>query len=264
MSVMMEDIRFGLRLLRKSPGFTLIAVITLALGIGANSAIFSVVNAVLIRPLPYPASERLVTLWNKYPKMGMSEASWSGPDFADRREADRVFERIGVYTDANLNLTGGGEPERIQGVRVSEGLLPALGVPPERGRFFTPAEDRPGGPAVVLVSRGLWKRRFGGDPDLIGKGITLNGRSHTVIGIMPDGFGFPSPRTEMWVPAALSVEQLDASQRGNEYLRAIARLKIGVTTAAAQAEMDRITVRILERTPAATREYFEGAGWGCT
>ena len=263
MGRLVQDLRYASRLLLKSPGFTTVAVMALALGIGANTALFSVVNAVLIRPLPYPSPDRLVTVWNRYPKMGLLQASLSGPDYADRRNLNRVFERLGVYTDANLNLTGGGNPERIQGVRASADVFRVLGVQPALGRILLPEEDRPGGEAVVILSHGLWQRRFGSDRSLVGRSVTLNGKSHTVVGVMPSGFGFPSPQTEMWVPLALTPAQTDPSQRGNEYLATVARLKPGATLIQAREDMDRITRRILEASPRATREYFEGAGWGC-
>lgn len=261
MSGFLQDLRFAFRWLRQRPGFALAAMLTLGLGIGANTAIFTVVNAVLIRPLPYREPERLVTVWNKYPKMGLERASISGPDYADRRHS-QVFERFAVFTDAGLNLTGGGEPERLQGVRVSEDFFPALAVVPRAGRFFLPEEDRPGGAAAAIVGAGLWKRRFGGDPKLLGRTILLNGKPTTVVGIMPEGFAYPTPRTEIWVPLALSAEGMDPSQRGNEFLDAVARLKPGVSLAQAQSDMDRITKSILAAAPQGARDYFAGAGWG--
>jgi len=263
MNHLLQDARHGLRSFLKTPGFVAVAVATLALGIGANTAIFSVVNAVLIRPLPYPSSERLITLWNKYPKMGLSQAAISGPDFVDRSESSRVFEQVGAVTDASLNLTGGGDPERIRGVRVTAGLFQVLGVQPALGRAFRPEEDRPGAEPVVVVSHGLFERRFGGDRAWVGRSILLNGKNHTLVGVMPAGFAYPSPKTEMWVPLALSADQVNPSQRGNEYLTAVARLKPGVTVAAAQTEMDRITVKILQDSPPGMRDYLTNAGWGC-
>ena len=263
MNHLLQDARHGLRSFLKTPGFVAVAVATLALGIGANTAIFSVVNAVLIRPLPYPSSERLITLWNKYPKMGLSQAAISGPDFVDRSESSRVFEQVGAVTDASLNLTGGGDPERIRGVRVTAGLFQVLGVQPALGRAYRPEEDRPGAEPVVVVSHGLFERRFGGDRAWVGRSILLNGKNHTLVGVMPAGFAYPSPKTEMWVPLALSAEQVNPSQRGNEYLAAVARLKPGVTVAAAQTEMDRITVKILQDSPPGMRDYLTNAGWGC-
>ena len=263
MNHLLQDTRHGVRAFLKTPGFAAVVVATLALGIGANTAIFSVVNAVLIRPLPYPSSERLITLWNKYPKMGLSQSAISGPDFVDRSKSSRVFEQVGAVTDASLNLTGSGDPERIRGVRASAGLFQVLGVQPALGRAFRPEEDRPGAEPVVVVSHGLFERRFGGDRAWVGRSVLLNGKSHTLVGVMPAGFAYPSPQTEMWVPLALSADQVDPSQRGNEYLAAVARLKPGVTQEAAQAEMDRITTKILQDSPPSMREYLEGAGWGC-
>jgi putative ABC transport system permease protein len=263
MDKLLRDFRYAIRILRKNPGFTAVTVLTLALGIGANTAIFSVVNSVLIRPLPYPQSDRLVMVFNKYPKMGLLQAALSGPDFADRRDQNRVFEHLGVFADANLNLTGGGNPERLQGIRVSADLFPALGVQAAIGRTFRPEEDRSGAEAVAVVSDGLWKRRFGSRRALVGSTVTLNGKPTTVVGVMPPGFSFPRPTTEMWVPLALPAEAMDPSQRGNEFLSAaIARLKPGATLADAQSDMDRITGTILGSMPQGTRDYFQGAGWG--
>src|SRR5262245_1001247 len=159
---MLQDLRYGIRMLLKHPGFSLIAIITLALGIGANTAIFSVVNAVLLRPLPYEQADRLVFLRERHPNY--DEMSISYPDFVDWRAGNNVFEHIGVFNYGSYNLTGSGEPERLRVIRASADLLSALRVRPAAGRLFTNEEDRPGAPDVVLLSHEFWQRRFGGDP----------------------------------------------------------------------------------------------------
>src|SRR5215471_14191790 len=183
MQTLLQDLRYGARMLAKNPVFTLIAVITLALGIGANTAIFSVVNAVLLRPLPYDEADRLVYLSERHPQY--EEMSISYPDFGDWRSRNHVFESIGVYNFGSYNLTGGGEPERLQAIRASADLFAALRVRAALGRVFTNEEDKPGAPAVVVLSHELWQRRFGGDPKILNQSLTLNDRPYAVIGVLP-------------------------------------------------------------------------------
>ncbi len=233
-----QDLRYGARMLLKSPGITFVVVLALALGIGANTAIFSVVDAVLLRPLPYPESDRLVFL-NETSK-AMDEISISYPNFADWRNQNQVFEKIGVYNRASYNLTGGGEPERIITGQVSADLFAALRANPVLGRLYTNDEDKPGGSPVVLLSYALWQRRFGGQANIVNQPLTLNGKSYTVIGVMPQGFQFPS-RVEMWVPVGQLSGEPGWLQRGNHPgLYGVARLKPGVTFAQAKAELDTI------------------------
>ncbi|MGH9840159.1 MAG: ABC transporter permease, partial [Blastocatellia bacterium] len=186
---MFQDVRFGVRMLLKQKGFTLVAVLTLALGIGANSAIFSVVNAVLLRPLPYRDPDRLVTV--SYYRAMYDNDSATGADFLEWRDQAKVFEHIGAYYSATADFTGSGEPARLTAGFVSADLFSTLGVGPALGRAFTPAEDKLGGAPVVILSHGLWRRRFGGDPQVIGRALRLEGESRTVIGIMPSGFRVP-------------------------------------------------------------------------
>jgi putative ABC transport system permease protein len=257
-----QDLRYAWRALVRSPAFAFAALAALGLGIGVTSAVWSVFHGVLLRPLPYHDPDSLVLIWNRYPKMGLSQASVSGPDFVERRDLSRVFDGAGVFTGAGLNLTGRGEPERVSAQRVSASLLSILGVAPARGRDFLPGEDAPGRHHVALVSDGAWKRRFGSDPGLVGRTLTLDGNPHTVIGILPAGFYFPDPDVEMWVPIALGADDTDVSQRGNEYLFMVARLKPGVDLGEAQADLERVDALALERTPPAAREFFEANGWG--
>ncbi len=185
MDRLLNDIRYGVRTMLRSPGFTAVAVIALALGIGANTAIFSVVNALLLKPLPYKDADRLVLIWHSYPKLNLDQASVSAPSYIEYRDMTSSFEQVATATDWSVNLTGVGEPERVQGARVSYNLFTTLGVEPVRGRSFLAEEDRPGKNHVVMMSYGLWQRRFGGDPDLIGQTITLDGSSYDVVGILP-------------------------------------------------------------------------------
>ncbi|HEX8282764.1 MAG TPA: ABC transporter permease [Pyrinomonadaceae bacterium] len=242
-----QDFRYALRVLWKNPGFTAVAVVALALGIGANSAIFSVVNAVLLRPLPYQNPERLVMVWEENNKSGYPKDTPAAANFVDWREQNQVFEGMAAVAEQDFNLTGAGEPERLSGRRVSADLFSLLGVAPHAGRTFAPEEDRPGANKVVVLSHGLWQRRFGADPTLIGKTLSLNGEPHTVVGVMPPRFQFPSRLDELWVPIALTPEQ--AANRGRHYLEVVARLKPGVTVERAQAEMSTIAARLQQQYP---------------
>ncbi|HEY2973892.1 MAG TPA: ABC transporter permease, partial [Pyrinomonadaceae bacterium] len=233
-----QDLRYGARVLLKNPGITFVVILALALGIGANTAIFSVIDAVLLRPLPYEDSDRLVFL-NETSKV-MDEISISYPNFTDWRNQNDVFEKIGVYNRSSYNLTGAGEAERIITGQMSADLFAALRVNPAVGRIYTNDEDKPGGSPVVVLSYGLWQRRFGGLSSILNQPITLNGKSYTVIGVMPQTFQFPS-RVEMWVPVGQLSGEPGWQQRGNHPgLYGVGRLKPGVSFAQAKAEMDTI------------------------
>ncbi len=241
-----QDLRYGLRMLAKNPGFTTIAVIALALGIGANSAIFSVVNTVLLRPLPYKSPERLVMVWEEAAHLGFPKNTPSPANFLDWRSQNTVFEAMAAMVERSFNLTGVGEPERFDGRRVSANLFGLLGVDAQLGRTFRPEEDQPGS-RVVILSHGLWQRRFGADPRVIGQSLSLNGESYTVVGVMPPSFQFPSRRDQLWVPMAFSSKE--AASRGNHYLEVIARIKPGVSLQQAQAEMGTIAARLAQQYP---------------
>ncbi len=180
-----QDARYAARTLLKNPTFTAVAVVALALGIGANSAIFSVVNSVLLRPLPFKDPERLVTVWEDRTRRGFPRDTPAAANYVDWRDQNQVFDAMAAIADQSFNLTGAGEPERISGKRVSASLFPLLGVEPLVGRAFPAEEDQPGGERVVMLSHGLWQRRFGSDRTIVGKQLTLNGESHTVVGVMP-------------------------------------------------------------------------------
>jgi putative ABC transport system permease protein len=234
-------------MLVKNPGITIIVIIALALGIGANTAIFSVVNAVLLRPLPYQESERLVFLNEKSPVL--DEMSISYPNFRDWRAQNQTFEKMGVYNRASYNLTGAGEAERIITGQVSADLFSVLRVNPLHGRVFTNDEDKPGGTPVVVLSYGLWQRRFGGQQSVLDQPITLNGKSYTVIGVMPESYAYPS-RVEMWVPVGQLSDQVSWQNRGNHPgLYGVARLKPGATFEQAEADMNNVGANLEKQYP---------------
>ncbi len=237
---MFQDLRYGVRMLLKQPGFTLIAVLTLALAIGANSAIFSVVNTVLLRPLPLPEPERLMVFWHSAPAKGLPEVLLNDALFAFYRDRSQVFEKMAAYESARYTLTGAGDPELLIGARVTFNYFQTLGREPLHGRVFLPQEDTPGNNSVAILSYGLWQRRFGGDPKIVGQTIKLSNRSVVVVGIMPPGFDFPNPaerpgksdHMQLWVPYGLNPQNLNSWN-----LSALGRLKPGVTTADAQREI---------------------------
>jgi putative ABC transport system permease protein len=247
METIIQDVRFGLRMLTKNPGFTVVAVIALALGIGANSAIFSVVNTILLRPLPYKDPERLVMVWEDDSRHGYPRDTPAPANFVDWRDQNKVFESMAAIADLSFNLTGAGEPERLDGKRVSASLFPILGVEPQLGRWFVPEEDRPGENHVVILSHALWQRRFGSDAGVIGKTITLNGYSFSVIGVMPPSFRFPSADDQFWIPIAFT--QAEAARRGAHFLQVVARMRPGVTLEQARAEMSTIAARLQQQYP---------------
>jgi predicted permease len=243
-----QDLRYGVRMLLKNPGLTLIAIITLALGIGANTAIFSVVNGVLLRPLPYDEPERLLFVAEHGSSGG--EMGISYPNFIDWRARNRVFERIGFFNSGGYKLTAGGETENVSAGEISADLFPALRVNAALGRVFTDDDDKPGAAPVVLLSHGLWQRRFGGNPEVVGKGITLDGYLYTVIGVAPKDFSFPSG-AELWVSAGLKAAVISEWRlRGNHpNFYAVARLKPGVTLEQARADMNSIAANLEKQYP---------------
>jgi len=247
MNTLFQDIRYGIRMLLKTPAVTFVVILALALGIGANTAIFSVVNAVLLRPLPYDQSEQLVFLNERNP--AIDEMSISYPNFTDWRNQNQVFEKIGVYNRGSYNLTGWGDAERIVTGQMSADLFSVLRVNAAHGRTFTNEEDKPGGNPVVVLMHSFWQRRFGGQLSVLNQPLTLNGKSYTVIGIMPEGYTFPS-RVEMMVPVGQLSDQPSWQQRGNHPgLYGVGRLKPGVTMGQAQAEMDNLAANLEKQYP---------------
>jgi len=253
METFLKDLRYGIRTLIKSPGFTAVAVLALALGIGANTAIFSVVDAVLLRPLPYKNPDRLVLIWHAYPTINLPQASICPPCYLEYRDLTSSFEQVATTTGWNANLTGIGEPERLQGSKVSFNYFSTLGAEPAEGRTFLAEEDQPGKNFVVVLSHGLWVRRFGSDPNMIGTTLTLDGQSYTVAGIMPSEFVVPQA-VDLWTPIAFTPDQLAADKHGNEFLTVVARMKPGITIGQAQAEMDTLAEQL--------RAQFYGPNWG--
>ncbi|MFL6276630.1 MAG: ABC transporter permease [Blastocatellia bacterium] len=252
MDSLLKDIRYGARMLTRNPAFTAVAVIALALGIGANAALFSVVNAVLLRPLPFADPDRLVMIREtKLPQF--PEFSVSPGNFLDWQKQNTVFERMVAMGGTSFNLVDGGEPERLQGMRVSDGFLDILGAQPALGRGFLAEEDQPGHNFVVILSHGLWQRRFGGDANILNRAITLNGQSYTVIGVMPPSFRVMDRPADLWAPIAFTAQQ--AQQHGSHYLSVFGRLKPGVTVEQARTEMSAIANRLAEQYP------DSDAGW---
>jgi putative ABC transport system permease protein len=238
MDTLIQDLRYAVRSLLKSPGFTVVAVLTLALGIGANTAIFTVINAVLLKPLPYRAPERLVTVWHLYPSMGGMEAGVSVPGFRDYSAQVRLFERAAVQTGWNPNLTGQGEPERLNAARVSADWFAVYGVAPLLGRTLRPDEAVAGNNHVVVLSHGMWNRMFGGDRGVIGRSLQLDGESFEIVGVMPPSFkDFFNRGAQLWSPILFRPEQYSDGNRTNEYLSFTARLKPGITAEAAAADL---------------------------
>ncbi len=233
---LLQDVRYALRTLRSTPGFTFTAVAILALGIGANTAIFSLVSSTLLRPLPFPDPERLVMVWDDVRGVGgPPRAEPTLGDFVDWRDGSASFDELAVYLRVDYNLTGGGEPERVTGSRTTTNLFATLGLQPVLGRTFVPDDEGANALPVAIISTTLWERRFGADPGLVGRTITLDGLQRTVVGIVPPDFRYPVADTSVWVPAAFAPAEL--ASRGAYIYYVVGRLKAGVTPAAAQAEL---------------------------
>jgi putative ABC transport system permease protein len=235
METLLQDIRFGLRQLRKAPGFTLAAVLTLAIGIGATTAIFSVVHGVLLKPPPFRDPEKLVFIWEASPSH--PEMSVTLPSYGDWKEHSRSFSEMGAFRSSSYDLGGVQEPERLTARLVSATLLPMLGVQPLLGRNFTPEEDTLGGPPAVMLTHGFWTRRYGADRGIVGQSITLSGIPHTVVGVLPERFAFFSPR-DIWVPLSRTPAELFTNRGSHPGLYVVARLKEGVSLEQARADME--------------------------
>ena len=244
---MLKDIRYGIRSLLKRPGLTAVALITLALGIGVNTAIFSAVDSVLLRPLPFKDPERVMAVWEHTPHLGIARNEFAPANYFDLRNQNQVFEGVGAFGDLSINLTGAGEPEQLDGQLVTANVFTLLGVPAAIGRTFAADEDQLGREHVAVLSDALWKRRFNRDPGIINRSITLNGESFTIVGVMPAGFFFPVRETELWVPWAMEPGQ--AEGRGDHYFRLVARLKPGVTREQANVEAESIAARLAAEYP---------------
>ncbi len=249
MENILRDLRYGCRMLWKNPGYTIIAVLTLALGIGANAAVFSVVNALLLRPMPYPNFERITYVWAS-DSNGENRFSVSPHNYTDLRARNQSFESYTAFHYTSAALTGGGNPESLSAINASAEFGKVAGVQPLQGRWFTAEEDVPGKNLVAVISYGLWQRRFGGK-EIVGQNIQLNGESFAVIGVMPKGFNFPSDSIEIWKPLALDLSKY---QRGTSFLQSMARLKPGVSYPQAQAEAMGIAKQIERENPNTDRD----------
>ena len=248
MGTLMQDIRFAIRMLLKNPGFTAVVVLTLALGIGANTAIFSFVNAWIINPLPYPDSDRLVVIQSLDTKTGLTDNGSTAADFHDWLLQSKDFEELAAWTPHQFNLAGDGPPERVIGSRVSWNFFQTLGAKPFLGRAFIQSDDAEGAPHVVILSRGLWETRFAGDPNIVGRQIKIGGESYSVVGVMPAKFQLPlAGRSNLWTPLALSQKELN--DRSNSWLETLGRRKPGVPMASAQAELAAIMARLEKAYP---------------
>lgn len=267
MEALLHDLRYGARMMAQRPGFTVVAVITLALGIGANTAIFSVVNGVLLNPMPYRAPERLVQFWETNPLKNWTQATVAPANMLDWQKQNQSFDDIAAYFGSDkkgpglsgLQLTGGGEPERVQGLFVTGNLFSVLGVDAVLGRSLRDEETWQGKNMVVVLSYGLWQRRFGGDPNIVGQTIALNGRNREVVGVMSPDFYFPSKEVEMWLPMGWDYNQI-AQLRRPHFLRAVGRLKDGVSVEQARSEMNGIAGRLEQQYPVTNTQMGVGLG----
>ena len=256
MSELRQDIRYAVRTLRKSPGFTMAAVLSLLIGIGANTTIFSVTSALLLRPLPYRDAERLVILWNRSPGLDITQDWFSTAQYFDIRAGNQSFDDVAIAIGGVENLTGTGEPERVGAIHVSSNLLPMLGARPQLGRMFLAEEDKEGAAPTAVLNYGTWQRRFGGDAKALGRTLTLNGKNYQIVGVMPRAFRLPrevmptlngAEDAEILLPLPLAAAA--ANVRSREDYNIVARLKSGVTAQQAQADMDRLTARLRHDFP---------------
>jgi predicted permease len=256
-----QDILYAIRSLRKQPVFTLIAVLTLTLGIGANTAIFSLLNQVLLRPLPYPDADRLVFVWNTYPLMGLPQASVSIPDYIDRKTQASAVEDATLFTGRSLNLATSGQPEQVRALAVTPSFFTTLGRQPFLGRAFQDDQTKPGADKFAVLTFGMWTSHFGADQSIVGRDIRLNGESYRVTGVLPADFELPSVGVALLVPFSFTQEQMADTGRGNEFSQMIARLKPGATIDQLDAQMKLIVARNLERMPD-RRSFATTSGFG--
>jgi predicted permease len=246
MSTLIQDLRHAARNLLRAPGFTAITILTVALGIGANTAIFSVVNGVILRPLPYPEPDRLMFITSRFPALGFDEFWVSPPEYMEYQEWTKAFSSIGAYGTSEANLAARDRPRRVRTATVDASLLETLAVPPARGRYFTAAETRANGPDVAMLSHEIWQSAFGGR-EMVGQTVSLDARSWQVVGIMPPGFDVMDNKVEVWLP--LRLDRADRHNRSNHYLYLVGRLTSGVPRAQAEAEISTLYARWDEQFP---------------
>ena len=257
----MQDIRYTLRSLRKQPIFTLVAVLTLTLGIGANTAIFSLLYQVLLRPLPYGAADRLVVVFNTYPLMGLPQAGVSIPDYLDRKTQATAIEDATLFTIRPVNLTTQGQPEQLRGLAVTPSYFSTLGRQPFIGRAFTEDEAKPGADKFAVLTYGMWTTHFGADRAIVGHDIRINGEPYLVTGVMPADFEVPSVGISLLLPFSFTPVQTSDTGRGNEFSTMIARLRPGATVEQANGQMKAIVARNAERLPQ-RRAFWASSGFG--
>src|SRR5580704_4816339 len=251
MDTFFQDIRYGLRTLAKAPGFTAIAVLTLALGIGANSALFSVVNGVLLNPLPYPEPDKIISVFTKTSDFNHSSTSYL--NFLEWQKENQSFAPLAAFRNVSIFLTGAGDGEQLRGFMISAGFFDVLGVKPILGRMFRPEEDQVGAAPVVLISQGLWMRKFGSSQDILGKAITLDGKSCVVVGVIPASFSFYTHARDIYEPIGQWNDPTFRDRKVSFGTQSIGRLKPGVTLQQAQADMDSIARNLAVAYPDADK-----------
>ncbi len=269
METLFKDIRYGITSLRKHPGFSIIVVVVLAVGIGANSAVFSVVNGVLLRPLPYRGSDRLVMVWGNFTKLNIDRLNAKAAEYEDYRAQNQIFEQVAAFDTQSLNLAGDEQAERLVGGRVTPNLFPLLGAQAEQGRALAQDENQIGHDNVVILSHGFWQRRFGGKDTALGQHLRLNDQDYTVIGVMPQSFQFPlaslhlGEPADIWIPLVYSGEQV-AQRQGPYFLNVISRLKSGVSLQQAQAQADALGEKFESQYRGYRGPHDEDGGWRIT
>jgi len=257
MSTFLQDLRYALRMLLKNPGFTLVAVLTLALGVGANTAIFSVVNTVLLEPLPYPNPEGLVKIWTHFTGIGLpNDQNWfSPPEFRDVQQQNRSLSDVSVVNAGTYSLGISGNPQSLNGATVSPNFFTLLGVNPHLGRTFSTDEGQPGHDRVIVLGYGLWQRVFGSEPQIVGKDVVIDGRTCKVIGVMPQGFQYPSP-SDLWTPQVFLPNDFAPNNRGNHGYEVLARIKPGLSLTQTRRDMESVSKSIIEQNRAYPYQKF--------
>src|SRR6266851_5463484 len=259
MTTFFQDLRYALRLLRKNPGFTLVAILTLALGIGANTAIFSVINALFLHPPGIPHPERLVALRAKYDKLGLNNIVISAPDFAQIRDKTEVFDSAAIVKQADFNYLAEEGPQRLLGAEVSWQWFDVFSAKPLLGRTFVPEDDQPNANHQVVLAYGAWKHLFGGDPGVVGRTVQFNQQPHKIIGVMPAEFHWPN-ETDLWVPLGLAPAEFSPDNRYNENYFSVARIRTGVTFPRAQTFVGLLTEQDIQHDPSG--KFAQNSGWG--
>ena len=254
--IVAADVRYALRTLRKHPGFTAVVLLTLALGIGANAAIFSVVNGVILRPLPYRDANRLMVIWGDLHRPGVNEIPTSAGEYVDYRDRSHAFEQVAAYDTLGFNLTDNGDPERVEGAVVTASLFPLLGVPAQIGRTFLREEEQPGRGDVVMLSHAIWTRRFSANPAIVGQSVLLDGKPAQVVGVMPAAFHFPDRGVGMWKPMVFDADAVSDNNRGSHGYTVLARLKSGFTREQAHADLAGVTATFKAEHPQNYRNGF--------